>query len=263
MNETNRTAIVLLAAAWIVLMAVVIFIAWSDSQLAVDRLTDMVEYLDDNQDNAAKLILTLGALVLIVLSLLLIIVELAPPEETKEIKVEQAGATTIVPAEPLRLRLEEALSALAKVSEAKARVYSQDKGVGMELNLTVTPDANVAVVSQEASRTVVETLQADLGLPVAAPPVVRVNFGDGGAKEPAVSSVAQPPQPGQAPGAPPAPPPPAEGPQPGAQQPSRPLEGEQPGEGTQRESATPEDMWPSEPPSQPEDRPEDETQQPL
>ncbi len=192
MNENNRTAIVLLAALWIVLMAVVIFFAWSDDELAVDNLGDFVEYLDDHRDTASKLILTLGALVLIVLALLVVIVELAPEEETREIKIDQAGATTIVPAEPLRKRLEEALTAMPQVTAAKARVFSQNKGVGMKLDLTITPDANIALVTQEASRVVVETLQSDLGLPVAAPPSVRIVFG-AAKTEPVASSVAQPP----------------------------------------------------------------------
>ena len=193
MNETNRTAIVLLAALWIVLMAVAIFLAWSDAKLAVDNLGDFIEYLDDHRDTASKLILTLGALVLIVLALLVIIVELAPEEETREIRVEQAGATTIVPAEPLRERLEEALTALPQVSAARARVFSQNKGVGMKLDLTITPNANIAQVTQEASRVVVETLQSDLGLPVAAPPSVRIVFGPRPVGEPVASSVVQPP----------------------------------------------------------------------
>ena len=192
MNENNRTAIVLLAALWIVLMAVVIFFAWSDAKLAVDSLGDFVGYLDDHRDTASKLILTLGALVLIVLALLVVIVELAPEEETREIRIDQAGATTIVPAEPLRERLEEALTAIPQVSAAKARVFSQNKGVGMKLDLTITPDANIALVTQEASRVVVETLQSDLGLPVAAPPSVRIVFGPP-KTEPVASSVAQPP----------------------------------------------------------------------
>ncbi len=194
MNETNRTAIVLLAALWIVLMAVFIFLAWSDADLAVDRLGDFVEYLDDHRDTASKLILTLGALVLIVLALLVIIVEMAPEEETREIRVEQAGATTIVPAAPLRERLEEALTAMPQVSAARARVFSQNKGVGLKLHLTITPDANIALVTQEASRVVVETLQADLGLPVAAAPSVHIVFGPP-KTEPVASSVVQPPAP--------------------------------------------------------------------
>ncbi len=195
MNETNRTAIVLLAALWIVLMAVVVFAAWAAADDTVDRLGDFVEYLNDRRDeDASRLILTLGALVLIVLALLLIVVELAPEEEGREIRVEQAGATTIVPAEPLRLRLEEALTTMTQVTAARARVFSQEKGIGMKLELTVTPDANIAVVTQEASRVVVETLQADLGLPVTAPPSVRIVFGPPKA-EPVASSVTQPPTP--------------------------------------------------------------------
>ena len=161
----------------------------------MDRLGDLVEFLAKHEhENAARLIVTLGALVLIVLALLLIVVELAPEEETREIRVEQAGATTIVPAEPLRLRLEEALTAMPNVSAARAHVYSRDKGIGMKLDLTVTPDTNLTAVTQEASRVVVETLQADLGLPVAAPPTVRILFGPP-EPEPVASSVTQAPEP--------------------------------------------------------------------
>lgn len=205
MNETNRTSIILLAALWIVFMAVLIFIAWAADVETVGRLDDFVQYLDDHRDNASRLILTLGALVIIVLALLLIIVELAPEEEAREIRVEQAGATTIVPVEPLRLRLEEALTAIPQVTNARARVFSRDRGVGMKLDLTVTPDANIAVVTQEASRVVVETFETDLGLPVSAPPTVRITFGPSKV-EPVASSMTQPPAPESSP-------PPTAGPQ--------------------------------------------------
>lgn len=220
MNETNRTIIILAAALWIVAMAVVIFLAWTADAETVDRLGDMVQYLDDHRDNPSRLIITLGALVLVVLALLLIVVELAPEEETREIRVEQAGATTIVPAEPLRARLEEALIAMPNVTAAKASVFSQDKGVGMKLQLTVTPGSNVAVVTQEATRVVVETLQADLGLPVAVPPVVSVIFG-APAAEPVASSISQPPTPEPAP-----PPGPSEPPPDASEPPSAPSEPE-------------------------------------
>ena len=202
MNETNRTAIVILAALWIVVMAVVIFAAWAADVETVERLQDFVSYLDDHRDNASRLILSLGALVLIVLSLLVIIVELAPEEEERVIKVEQAGATTIVPAEALRLRLEEALTAMPQITAARARVFSQDKGIGMKLDLTVTADTNISAVTQEATRVVMETLQSDLGLPVSSPPVVRIAFGPAPAAEPAPAG----PQP---PMVPPASPPPS------------------------------------------------------
>ena len=41
MNEANRTAIVLLAAAWIVLMAIVIFLAWAAPDDVINTLGDV------------------------------------------------------------------------------------------------------------------------------------------------------------------------------------------------------------------------------
>ncbi len=269
MNETNRTAIVLLAALWIVLMAVVVFLTWSDAELTVDSLGDFVEYLDDHRDTASKLILTLGALVLIVLALLVVIVELAPEEETREIKIEQAGATTIVPAEPLRERLEEALTAMPQVSAARARVFSQNKGVGMKLDLTITPDANIALVTQDASRVVMETLQADLGLPVAAPPSVRIVFGPP-KTEPVASSVVQPPttETPPEPVAPSEPTPPGEPQPPMATPPTDPADDSPPGPAL--DTPTPEEEPLQPPPQAPPDEasgpategpPQDETPQ--
>ncbi|MEE8346348.1 MAG: hypothetical protein V3S20_03270 [Dehalococcoidia bacterium] len=273
MNETNRTAIVLLGALWIVLMAVVIFAAWAADTETVERLQDFVAYLDNHRDNASRLILTLGALVLIVLSLLVIIVELAPEEEEKQISVEQAGATTIVPAEPLRLRLEEALTAMPQITAARARVFSRDKGVGMKLDLTVLPNTNIAAITQEATRVVTETLQSDLGLPVSSPPTVRIAFGSQPAGEPAASSVVQPPTPPPAeqPTAPPAGPPPSPGerPFPWSAAPATPS-ADEPAPEANQPAATPGDVRPYAPPppaSAPkgtppagESAPQDETQ---
>ncbi len=197
MNETNRTVIVLVAGLWIVLMGLLIFVAWAADKEAVERLGDFVQYLDDHRDNAGRLILTLGALVAAVLALLVIIMEVAPEEETRELRVEQAGATTIVPAEALRLRLEDALTSMPQVSAAKVRVFSRDKGIGASLELTIAPGTNVAAVTQEASRVVADALQTDLGLPAAGIPTVRIVFAQaGGPKpEPVASSVVQPPEP--------------------------------------------------------------------
>jgi hypothetical protein len=176
-NEANRTAIVLLAAAWIVLMAVVIFVTWAAPGDAIEALGDVVQEMDENNDTAGRLVVTLGALALTVFALLVIILELAPEDEERELRVKQAGSTTIVPALALRQRLEEAIGALPDVSTVKAKVWTQDNGIATNLNLGLTPRANVANVTQEASRIVVDTIQTELGLPVAGLPEVRISFG--------------------------------------------------------------------------------------
>jgi hypothetical protein len=188
MNELNRVLIVLGAAVWIVAMAVIIFITWAAPEEAIDRLGDFVEFLDDNDSNAGKLIISLAALAAAVLALLVIIVELAPDVEPKELHIEQAGATTIVPADALRLRLEEALLTLPDVTAARARVTTKDRAIAAALELTVTPQSNLASVTQEANRVVIDTVQTDLGLPVAGVPTVKISFG--GSRAPAAPASA-------------------------------------------------------------------------
>ena len=177
MNESNRTAIVLLAAFWIILMVTVIFLTWAAPADVIEALGDIVQEMDDNNDTAGRLIITLGALALAVLGLLLIVLELAPEDEERELRVQQAGATTIVPAQALRLRLEEALGSLPEVTTAKARVWTKDNGIATNLDLGLKTRANVANVTQESSRVVVDIIQTELGLPVAGLPSVRVSFG--------------------------------------------------------------------------------------
>lgn len=177
MNESNRLFIVLGAATWIVIAVAVVFLTWAAPDRSIDRLGDAVTFLRDNNTTAGQLIVTLAAAATAVLALLLIIVEFAPEDEPRELRVEQAGAVTIVPAEALRMRLEEALLALPTITAARSHVLSRDKGIAAALELTVTPEANVSEVTQHAVRTVVDTVQTDLGLPVAGTPRVKVAFG--------------------------------------------------------------------------------------
>lgn len=176
MNEANRLLIVFVSAAAIVTMAVLIFVTWAAPDEAIDRVGDFAEFLSDNNTTAAQALVTLAALVVAVIGLLLIIVELAPDDEPRELRVEQAGATTIIPADALRMRLEEALLTLPDVTAARSRVWSRNKGIAANLELAVAPHANVATVTQEAARIVIDTVQTDLGLPVVGVPSVKIAF---------------------------------------------------------------------------------------
>ncbi len=188
MNENNRSAIVIAAGLGMILMAVVVFLTWSAHTDGIDRLGDAVEFMANNNDTAGRLAITMGALALGVLALLVIVIELAPEDVELELKVEQAGTTMIVPAAALRARLEEALVRLPDVSAAKARVSTRDKGIATRLDVSVTPGANVANVTERASRVVVDTMQTELGLPLSGLPTVRIGFG--GPKEIAVTPAA-------------------------------------------------------------------------
>lgn len=177
MNDANRMLIVFFASAAIVAMAVLIFVTWTAPQETIDRVGDLAEFLADNNTDAGKAIVTLAALAVGIVALLFIIIELAPEDEIKELRIEQAGATTIVPAEALRMRLNEALLMLPGVTGGRTKVWSRDKGIAASADLVVTPQTNIAYVTQEAARVVVDTVQTDLGLPVVGVPSVRIAFG--------------------------------------------------------------------------------------
>jgi hypothetical protein len=173
-------------------MVVIVFLAWAAPSDVIETLGDAVQEMDDNNDTAGRLIITLGALALAVFGLLVIVLELAPEDEERELRVKQAGTTTIVPAQALRLRLEEALVSLPEVSTAKARVWTRDNGIATNLDLALASHTNVANVTQESSRIVTDIIQTELGLPVAGTPTVRVSFGG---EQPSAVSIAVPPAP--------------------------------------------------------------------
>ena len=195
MNEMNRYLVVLGAAALIVAAAVVVFLTWAAPTDSIDALADVVQFLDDNDGTAGRVVISLAALALSVLALLWIVVELAPDDEVKELRIEQAGATTIIPADALRLRLEESLLGLGDVTAAHSKVWPRDKGVAVSLELTVVQTANVGDVTQQAVRAVVDTLHEDLGLPVSGTPDVRIAFGGSRSGDHADPTIISPPTP--------------------------------------------------------------------
>ena len=186
MDAFNRAAIVGLAFAWVILMALVILLAWGADSETIDRLGDLVSYLNDHTDNASKLILTLGAAALIVLSLTVIVAELVPAEPAAaQVRLESVtGATAILPAEAITQRLELELRSLPQVQEAQAMVASRDRGLAVALNLTLAPDANVSSTTEEACRLAQETIEQKIGVALVGLPTVQIRFGPATATPP-------------------------------------------------------------------------------
>jgi len=181
----NRAAIVGLAFAWVILMALVILLAWGADSETIDRLGDLVSYLNDHTDNASKLILSLGAAALIVLSLIVIVAELVPAEPAAQVRLESVtGATAILPTEAITQRLEQELRSLPQVQDAQAMVAARDRGLAVALNLTLAPDANVSSTTEEACRLAQETIEQKIGVALVGLPTVQIRFGPAAATPP-------------------------------------------------------------------------------
>lgn len=185
MDAFNRAAIVGLAFVWVILMALVILLTWGADSETIDRLGDLVSYLNDHTDNASKLILSLGAAALIVLSLIVIVAELVPAEPVSQVRLESVtGATAILPTEAITQRLEQELRSLPQVQEAQAMVASRDRGLAVALNLTLAPDANVSSATEEACRLAQETIEQKIGVALVGLPTVQIRFGPGATAPP-------------------------------------------------------------------------------
>jgi phosphotransferase system glucose/maltose/N-acetylglucosamine-specific IIC component len=186
----NRAAIVGLAFVGVILMALVILLTWGADTETINRLGDLVSYLNDHTDTASKLIVTLGAAALIVLSLTVIVAELVPATPTAEVRLESiTGATAILPTEAIIQRLEQELRSLPQVQEAQAMVAARDRGLAVALNLTLTPDATVTSATEEACRLAQETIEQKIGVALVGLPTVEIRFG------PSTGAPAPPPPP--------------------------------------------------------------------
>jgi len=173
----NRGIIVALAAIWVILMAVVILVTWAADTETIDRLGDLVRFLDDHTDNASKLILTLGALALVVLCLIVIVAELAPAGPSDDIRLEGVtGAAAVLSAEAINQRIEQEVTALPQVKESKASVTARDRGLAVALNLVLGPDANVPEATEEACRVTQETIEQKIGVALVGLPNVQITF---------------------------------------------------------------------------------------
>jgi hypothetical protein len=177
MDAFNRGIIVTLAAIWVILMALVILVTWAADTETIDRLGDLVGYLNDHTDSASKLILTLGALALVVLCLIVIVAELAPAGASANIRLEGVtGARAVLSADDISQRIEQEVTALPQVKESRASVAARDKGLAVALNLLLWPDANVVETTEAACRVTQETIEHKIGVALVGLPKVQIAF---------------------------------------------------------------------------------------
>jgi len=193
----NRGIIVALAAIWVILMALVILVTWTADTETIDRLGDLVRYLDEHTDNASKLILTLGVSSLIVLCLIVIVAELAPAGPSADIRLEGVtGATAVLSTEDINQRIEQEVTALPQIKESKASVTARDRGLAVALNLVLGPDANVPEATEEACRVTQETIEQKIGVALVGLPTVQIRFSaPEGEPAPASEGEQEPPRP--------------------------------------------------------------------
>jgi len=176
MDLTNRILIIGGALLWIFVVIVVILLAWGAPDESIERIADLAGYLEDHNDTPAKLILTLGGLILVLLAAIVVIVEVAPPE-TGTLKIANVGTGEArIPTDEVAHLLEQELRQLPQLTQVQASVQARGDKAEVSLDLHVGADADLTATTEEACRRAGELISQRIGVSLARPPRAQLHY---------------------------------------------------------------------------------------
>ena len=159
-------------------MAALSFFVWASSTQMSDALADLSTYLSDHDEGSARLVFTLAALLGMVLALLVVMLEISPPDViSDELEIRGGGATLVVPREATAQRLADALLQLPDVLSVEVHPETGKGTVIAQANLVVVPEAAPAQISEAAAATLDAVLFRELGTHLDPSSRIRVSSG--------------------------------------------------------------------------------------
>ena len=195
MDLTNRVMAVGVALLWMFLFLVVILLAWGAPDDSIKRLADLAGYLGDHNNTPAKLIVTFGGLIFVLLGAIVVIFEVMPPQ-SGSVKVAKVGSgEASIGTDEIVARLEEELRSVAQVQQVSASVSGRGAKADVNLELHVSPEADLTYTSEEACRRARKLIEGRMGVELAAPPRAQLHYRELHVTRPqhASSSIMSPP----------------------------------------------------------------------
>jgi hypothetical protein len=176
MNVFNRIVLVFLCLALMAGSIAVIALAWEAPNGSIDALQDAVTWLDDNNQDSEKTILTAIAGAIAFLALVMLFLELIPRSSDQVRANDLQMGAVMLPTAAISQRVEAAVRAGADVSDVRAQLKGRRNGVLVRLDLYVDPDANLSEVTEQAYHATTDVLTERLHVSLLAPPVVRIHY---------------------------------------------------------------------------------------
>ena len=176
MNTFNRVVLVFLCLVIMFGAAAVTALAWAGPDESIDWLRDAAAWLDDHNTDGTKFLITVGAVTISAMALTVLVIELYP-RRAGHVKVTdlQAGDAVLSTA-AIGQRVEQAVNALDSVTDARATVRAKRKGVSVELDIHVDPDADLATVTDAASEAARNVLTEKVHVALVGPPHTRIHY---------------------------------------------------------------------------------------
>jgi hypothetical protein len=176
LDQINRAVIAIAALLIAFVTLIVVVLAWAELGSVANQFEDFAGWLRDHDTNDAKLIISLGALVVILLMAGIMIIELTPsPTQKMRLRDVKAGDATVTTHE-IAARIEDDLKQLRHIAAAQAIVAARGSKVEVVLDLQVDPGANLATTADEACRRAHTLVEQTIGVELAGLPRARLHY---------------------------------------------------------------------------------------
>lgn len=176
MNLFNRILVILLMIAVGAAAIAIAVLAWTIPNRTINWLADAVQWLDDNDGDTEKALLTIGCVVAVIVALAVLILELVPHRRTVVAVTGVEGGAATLSTGAIAQRVEDAVRQVPDVADARAFVQARRKGVEVEMDLEVDPEANLAELTGAASAAARNALENRMHVALATPPRARLHY---------------------------------------------------------------------------------------
>ena len=176
LDQVNRAVISVVALLIIFACLLLVLLAWADPGGTIGRIEDFASWLNDHNDDETKIVLSLGALVVVLLMAGVMMIELTPsPTQLMRVRNVDAGGATISTAD-IAARVEEEVRAVPGVAQAQAVVAARGSSVEIVLDLQVRPEADLSRTADEACRRTHTLVAEGIGVPLKSLPRARLRY---------------------------------------------------------------------------------------
>ena len=176
LDQLNRFIISLVALVVLFAALVIVLLAWGATDSTIGRVDDFAGYLRDHDGREAKLVVTIGALVIVLLMLTIMLVELTP-SSTQRMRVRNvtSGAATLT-TKQIAERIEHEIMAAPNIARCDAIVAARGNRVEVVLDLHVDAGADLAKTADESCRLAHALVEERMGIALTQPPRARMHY---------------------------------------------------------------------------------------